>query len=268
MNSLQVRCALALVLVLPVPIARAQIIDFGHGQWVDLTHDFAEDAIYWPTARPFRKETVFEGLTQGGFYYTAYDFATAEHGGTHMDAPIHFAAGRHTADQVPLQRLTGPAVVIDVSAAASRDADHLVSVADLETWEATHGVIASGVIVLLRTGYSKFWPDPGRYLGTTERGAQAVPLLHFPGISAEAARWLTTRRVAAVGIDTASVDHGQSQDFMAHRILYEANIPGFENVAGLERLPPSGAWVVALPMKIRGGSGAPLRIVAFVPGPP
>ena len=178
---------------------------------------------------------------------------------------MHFAAGRHSADQVPLERLSGSAVVVDISTAAAAQADYQASVQDLLAWEAANGLIPPRAIVLFRSGWSKRWPDAQGYLGTAERGAEAVPKLHFPGISEAAARWLVAREVSAVGIDTASVDHGQSTDFMAHRVLYEANIPGFENVARLDLLPARGAWVVALPMKIRGGSGAPLRIAAFVP---
>ena len=244
----------------------AQVIDFTQGRWVDLTHDFDEQAVYWPTARLFKKETVFEGVTDGGFYYTAYNLSTAEHGGTHMDAPIHFFEGRQTAEQVPLERLIGSAVVIDVTAQAAENPDYALDPAAIEAWEAEHGKIQAGEIVLVRTGYARFWPFSEFYLGTAERGEDAVPMLHFPGIGTEAARLLVERSVAAVGLDTASVDRGQSTEFMTHRILFEANIPGFENVADLSSLPPRGAFVVALPMKIRGGSGAPLRITAFVPG--
>lgn len=243
----------------------AQVVDFGHGRWVDLTHTFDEQTLYWPTASTFHKTTVFEGKTEGGFYYTAYDIATAEHGGTHLDAPIHFYARRDTADEVPLERLAGPAVVIDVSSAADMDADYLLSAADIGAWESIHGPIGAGEIVLVRTGFAAHWPDAERYLGTARRGAEAVSLLHFPGIGADAARLLVDRGIGAVGLDTASVDRGQSTEFMTHRILYEANIPGFENVADMSGLPARGAFVVALPMKIGDGSGAPLRIVAFVP---
>jgi kynurenine formamidase len=255
-------------LALAAQSAGAQTIDFSGGRWIDLTHTFDEHTLYWPTANTFHMETVFEGVTEAGFYYAAYDFATAEHGGTHLDAPVHFAAGHPGADQVPLERLIGPAVVVAVRGAAAEDPDYLVSVADLEAWIEANGAFPEHAIVLFDTGFAARWPDAAHYLGTSERGAAAVPLLHFPGISPEAARWLVDRRVAAVGIDTASVDRGQSTDFLTHRILYEADIPGFENVADLGALPAIGAFVVALPMKIRGGSGAPLRIAAFLPRSP
>ncbi len=236
------------------------------GTLIDLTHDFAEDAVYWPTAEGFHLEVVFSGTTDGGYHYEANNFKAAEHGGTHLDAPAHFAKGRQTADQVPLQRLIGPAVVIDVSGACARDRDYLVGVADFEAWEADHGKLPDGVIVLLYTGFGKFWPDRKRYMGTDERGEQAVPKLHFPGLHPDAAKWLVTNRnIDAIGLDTPSIDYGQSKMFESHRILFDRNIPAFENVANLHRLPPRGALVFALPMKIRGGSGGPLRIVALVP---
>ena len=236
------------------------------GRLVDMSYPYNEDTIYWPTEKGFEKTTGFEGMTDKGYYYTAYSIKTAEHGGTHLDAPVHFAEGRHTTDQIPLDRMIGDAAVIDVSSAASRNADYLISVEDIQAWEKTHGRIPDRSIVLFRTGYGKHWPDRQAYLGTDARGPEAVPQLHFPGISPEAAQLLASeRQIDAVGIDTPSVDYGQSRYFKAHQILLGANIPAFENVANLDQLPPRGALVIALPMKIEGGSGAPLRIVGIVP---
>ena len=235
------------------------------GTWVDLTHDFAPDAVYWPTARPFSLEVVSAQRTPAGYYYAANNFSAAEHGGTHLDAPVHFAEGRYTTDQIPLDRLVGRAAVVDVTAKADADADYRLDAAALEAWESANGRIGDSTIVLIRTGWSSRWPDKVRYMGTDRTGPEAVPLLHFPGIDSAAARWLAGRKVKAVGIDTPSIDYGQSSTFDTHRILYEANIPGFENVAQLDRLPAVGAFVIALPMKIRGGSGGPLRIVAVLP---
>ena len=236
------------------------------GQWVDLTHELAEDSPFWPTAEGFRHEVAYYGQTPGGWFYSSYNLALSEHGGTHLDAPIHFAAGRQTADQIPLDRLIGPAAVIDVSAASAANRDYRFTVADLERWERAHGRLPDGAILLFHTGFSKFWPGRKAYMGTDERGPDAVAKLHFPGLSEELGRFLVERRkVAAVGLDTPSLDYGQSKDFIVHRILLGANIPGFENVADLHQLPAKGATAVALPVKIRGGSGGPLRIVALVP---
>ncbi len=236
------------------------------GRWVDLTYAYSGETIYWPTAEGFLLEEESYGVTPGGWFYSSYKFSSSEHGGTHFDAPIHFAEGRHTADEVPLERLVGPAAVVDVVDRAHPD--YLVTVEDLEDWEAEHGPIPPGTIVLLRTGWGERWPDPLRYLGTDRKGPEAVPELHFPGLSPEAARWLVeNREIDAIGIDTPSIDYGQSADFQTHQILYGENIPGLENVANLDQLPEWGSYLVALPMKIQGGSGGPLRVVAFIPEP-
>ena len=239
---------------------------FVDGRLVDLTHAFDARTLYWPTAPGFELTSDFEGTTEGGWFYESNTLRTSEHGGTHLDAPVHFAAGRHSTDEISLERLIAPAVVVDVSADAARDRDYAIRIADLERWEARHGRLPDGVIVLFRTGFGARWPDAASYLGTAERGAAAVAKLHFPGIAPETARWLADEReIGAVGIDTASIDPGQSTRFEAHRILYEQNIPGFENVAHLDRLPATGFTIIALPMKIRSGSGGPLRIIAVVP---
>lgn len=236
------------------------------GRWVDLSHDFSDSTIYWPTdTAGFTLEELAYGPTPGGFFYASYRYSSAEHGGTHLDAPIHFAAGRQTADQIPLSSLIAPAVVVDVADRATPD--YQASVADLTAWEAEHGEIPAGAILLLRTGWGERYADRAAYLGTGLTGPEAVPELHFPALDPAAAQWLVTnRRIAAFGLDTPSVDHGQSTTFGTHVALYAANIPGFENVANLHELPATGAFVVALPMKIKDGSGGPLRIVAWVPG--
>jgi kynurenine formamidase len=236
--------------------------DISRGRWVDLTHAFNDKSIYWPTAEPFKKTTVAHGHTPGGWFYSAYNFSAAEHGGTHIDAPIHFAEGARTVDAVPLSQLIGPGFVIDVSRQAAANVDYLVSVADIE---AAHGQIPVGAIVLLNTGRAKLYGNPEIYMGTTERGADAVAKLHFPGLSPQAAAFLVRRRIKAIGIDTPSIDRGQSRRFEAHVELMTNNIPAFENVGDMSTLPSTGSTIIALPMKIEGGSGGPLRIVAHVP---
>lgn len=241
--------------------------ELSEGKWIDLSHDFSDKTLYWPTANGFKLDTAFSGITEGGFYYEAYNYCAAEHGGTHLDAPVHFAKGKWAADQIPLEKLTGEAVVINVSANALKDSDYQISVADVEDWEKTHGKLADDIMVLFHTGYGSFYPDAKKYLGTDERGAAAVAKLHFPGIHPDLASWLVqNRKIKAVGLDVASVDYGQSKEFKTHQVLYEQNISGFENVANLDKLPVKGTFIIALPMKIKGGSGAPLRIIAIVPG--
>lgn len=241
--------------------------DSGSDRYIDLTHEFSSETLYWPTSKKFELEKVFEGKTERGLYYAANNFCAAEHGGIHLDAPIHFAEDAQTAEQVPLENLIGEAIVVDVTEKTEKDRDYEVAVRDFVEWESEHGEIPSGAIVLLRTGYSVYWPDAVRYLGTARRGKKAIRQLHFPGLHPEAAQWLVDRRkIKAVGIDTASIDRGQAKIFMSHRILLGRNIPVFENLVSLEKLPAKGARLIALPMKIKGGSGAPLRAVAVLQG--
>ena len=236
------------------------------GEWIDLTYGFSSETIYWPTARGFELITDAKGMTENGYWYEANRFRAAEHGGTHLDAPAHFARGKQSVAEIPIERLVGPAVVVDVSSAALADPDYRVDVADFEAFEAAHGRIPDGAIVLLHTGFGRFWPDRARYMGTDERGLEATFKLHFPGLHPRAATWLVEERsIDAVGIDTPSIDYGRSRLFETHRILFQHDVPAFENVANLGLLPASGAYVFALPMKIEGGSGGPLRIVAFLP---
>lgn len=243
-------------------------IDLQGVRVVDLTHAFDDKTLYWPTApSTFDLERLSYGKTEAGFFYAANSFCTPEHGGTHLDAPIHFAAGKRTADQIPPEQLIAPAVVVDVSAQAAADADYRLTLQDVRAWEEKNGAVPEKAIVLLRTGWGKRWPDRKRYLGDDKPGDASN--LHFPSYGAEAARYLIEqRKVAALGVDTASIDHGPSKDFIVHQIAGGADVPGLENVARLEELPATGAWVIALPMKIAGGSGGPVRIVALVPSRP
>lgn len=241
---------------------------FPSGRVVDLTYAFDEQTIYWPTEKDFELEKEHDGVTEKGYYYAANRFCAPEHGGTHIDAPLHFFRGGAPVDAIPLDRLMGLAVVIDVARKCEEDRDYQVSIADFLEWEKRHGRIPDRSIVLLRTGFGGRWPDRRRYMGTDERGVAAVAKLHFPGLHPEAAKWLVLERVIqAVGLDTPSIDYGQSTSFASHVTLFEKGVPAFENLANLDGLPEKGLSVIALPMKIRGGSGGPLRIVAIVEAP-
>jgi kynurenine formamidase len=241
------------------------VTEFPAGQWIDLSHDFSEETIYWVTAEPFKRTTVAEGKTPGGFYYSAYNFSGAEHGGTHLDSPIHFAEGKRTVDQIEIQNLIGEGVKIDVSAKTANDRDYQITIDDIKTWETTNGKIPEWSIILFQTGFASKWPNVKEYLGTDQKGADAVKDLHFPGLHPDTAKWLVeNRKFKAVGLDTASIDYGQSTLFESHVALMTNDIPAFENVANLDKLPAKGFHVIALPMKIKGGSGGPLRIVAFL----
>jgi kynurenine formamidase len=230
---------------------------------VDLTHSLDSGNVYWPTEKPFARNTSAAGRTPGGYWYASGNFASSEHLGTHIDSPIHFAEGKASTEAIPLAQLTGPGVVIDISRACSGNADYRLAVADVAAWEKAHGRIPRGAVVLVRTGWSGRWPNRLKYMGSDKAGDTAN--LHFPGLSPEAAQVLVDRGVDGVGIDTASLDYGQSKDFKAHQILNGAGIYGLENVANLEKVPAVGATILALPVKIRGGSGGPVRIIAILP---
>jgi len=240
-------------------------LDLATARVVDLSHAYGPDTLYWPASPPatFELEVLQHGPTPGGFFYAANRFCSREHGGTHLDAPLHFAEGKWTAAEVPVERLVAPAVVIDVRQQAAADRDYRLTAADLAAWETRHGRVPAGAIVLLWTGWSERWPDRARYFGSPSTSDASD--LHFPSYGAEAAKVLVERQAAALGVDTASIDHGPSRDFPVHRLTAAANVAGLENLTELGQLPATGAWVVALPMKIAGGTGGPLRAVALLP---
>jgi kynurenine formamidase len=247
------------------PSAQGAALDVANCELVDLTHSFNDKTLFWPTSpTTFHLEQLAHGMTPGGWFYAANSFSMPEHGGTHMDAPIHFSEKGQTADQVPLERLVAPAVVIDVADAAQANADYRLSEADVARFEKQHGRIARGAIVLLHTGWDRRWPDRKAYFG--DDTPNDASKLHFPSFGVEAARLLIDARGAvAIGLDTPSIDYGATKDFPVHRFAFERNVPGFENLSGLDRVPATGALVIALPMKIEGGSGGPLRAIALVP---
>ena len=243
----------------------ALALDLSDYRLVDLSHAYNSETLYWPTSPSrFEKKQLAFGETDGGWFYSANSICTPEHGGTHMDAPVHFAAEGITTDQIPLKNLIAVAVVIDVSAQAAEDRNYRLSVEDVLAFEEQHGPIQPGSLVLLRTGWSKYWPDAVAYLGDDMPGDASN--LRFPSYGAESARLLVEqRRVAVLGVDTASIDYGRSADFIVHRIAAARNVSGLENLTGLDQLPPAKFVVMALPMKIQGGSGGPARVVALVP---
>jgi kynurenine formamidase len=256
--------ALALTLAGSAVVA-GQTFDLTRYELVDLSHSYGPSTLYWPTSpTKFTLDREASGKTAGGWFYASNRVSTPEHGGTHLDAPRHFAETGRTTEQIPLEHLFAPAVVIDVTAQANRDRDYRLTREDVMQFEKVNGPIARGTIVLLRTGWSRHWPNAKAYLGDdTPKDASK---LSFPSYGVEAARLLVEdRAVVALGIDTASIDYGRSTDFQVHRMAAARNVPGFENLTNLDRLPARGAIVAALPMKIEGGSGGPLRAVALVP---
>ena len=261
---MKVRLIAASLLTLTSALS-AQSFDVRRYRAIDLTHALNAKTLYWPTSpTSFKLDQLSFGPTPGGWFYSAFAFSAPEHGGTHLDAPIHFGEGHLTVDRVPLDKLIGPAVVIDVTAKARGDADYRLTRDDVAAFEKAHGRIAAGTIVLLRTGWSTRWPDRKSYLG--DDTPNDATKLHFPSYGVEAARLLIQeRRVAAIGVDVASIDYGPSADFMVHRIAAANDVPGIENLTNLNLLPATGAVIFALPMKIEGGSGGPVRVIALVP---
>jgi kynurenine formamidase len=245
--------------------AIAQALDLARARVIDLTHAFDDTTLYWPTSpSAFRMERLAWGPTPGGYFYAAFAICTPEHGGTHLDAPLHFAEGAASTAELPLKQLIAPAVVIDVTRQAAADRSYRLVPGDVEQFEREHGRIGPGTAVLIRTDWSRFWPERKAYFGSDTPGDASN--LRFPGIGADAMRLIVEERKAAlVGIDTASIDYGPSSDFVAHRIGAARGVPNLENLTSLSELPPRGAVLIALPMKIAGGSGGPVRVVALVP---
>jgi kynurenine formamidase len=240
--------------------------DLEHYRTVDLTHTFDARTLYWPSRPPmnFELQQLASGITPGGWFYAANRLCTPEHGGTHLDAPIHFHERGQTTEQLPLERLLAPGVRIDVTQRAQADRNYRLSREDILEFERSAGRIEPGTIVLLHTGWSRFWPDREKYFGSASR--EDASRLEFPSYGEDAARLLVEeRQVAMLGVDTASIDYGRSKDFAVHRIAAARNVGGLENLTALDALPESGFIVIALPMKIAGGSGGPVRVVALVP---
>ena len=239
-------------------------LDISDYDLVDLSHSYGSETLYWPTSPSrFEKTVISFGETESGGFYSAFSICTPEHGGTHLDAPLHFAADGLSTEKIRLENLIAPAVVIDVSEKAAADRNYLLSANDVRSFEDQHGRINPGAIVLLRTGWSKYWPNAESYLGDDTPGDASK--LTFPSYGEDAARLLVEeRKVAILGVDTASIDFGRSQDFVVHRAAAARNVSGLENLTNLDSLPATGSLVLALPMKIEGGSGGPVRVVALV----
>lgn len=230
---------------------------------VDLTYPLSPEGLYWPTGDAFEHEREGWTINEKGYWYASGVFSSPEHLGTHIDAPIHFAEGGLTLAEIPVDNLIGSGVLIDISDRCSTDADATLQPEDLEAWEGQYGAIPTGAVVIVRSGWARFWPDWNAYYGSDT--PEDVTTLHFPGISEAAATVLAERGVAGVGIDTASIDPGVSILFEAHQVLGAANVFNLENLTNIESLPAAGFAVIAMPMKIADGTGAPTRVVALIP---
>ncbi|KAL8581948.1 hypothetical protein ACOMHN_027930 [Nucella lapillus] len=231
---------------------------------VDMTYDLGPNTVFWPGSPPFKFTILHRGnVSRPGTWYESNFFSTPEHGGTHVDAPAHFSKGSWRADRVPVNHLVGPAVVINVKAKAEANADYLLTVKDVDDWEAAHGMVPTRGIVLMNSGWASRYPNKTQVFNTATPNDPAT--FHFPGIHPNAATFLVTQRqVIAVGVDTPSTDFGQSTNFTTHVNLAKHNVMGLENVASLDELPARGFLVVIGLVKLVDGSGGPVRILAMV----
>jgi kynurenine formamidase len=242
----------------------------GRVRVVDLTQTLSPD---FPTitlppqfgqCAPFSMETISRYDEKGpGWYWN--NITVGEHTGTHFDAPIHWVTGKdlpnNTTDTLPVQNLVAPACVIDCSKDAANNGDYLLTPATIEAWEATHGTIPANTWVLFRTDWSK--RSGAAYANLQEDGA------HTPGPTTEAVQLLVSRGILGFGVETIGTDAGQAHlmtpMYPAHTLLHGAGRYGLQCLCSLDQLPPTGALVIAPPLKIQGGSGSPLRVLALVP---
>lgn len=228
---------------------------------VDLTQALDARTPLWPGDGPLRRETLCEGIQPNGNFCANYRLDLPEHAGTHADAPRHFDPQGATLEAVPIDQCVGPAVVIDASGICLADPDARIGTSDFETWIKNYGPPPPRPVVLISTGFARFWPDRARYLGEDASG-----VLHFPGLDGDAARQLALDWGArAVGIDTAGIDPGNSTNHPAHHELLLRGLLVLENLASLKDLPPRGFFVAGLPAKWGGASGGPVRVVALIP---
>ena len=234
---------------------------------LDMTYPYDENTIYWPTAKSFKLEKVSWGISEGGWWYASNEFSASEHGGTHVDAPIHFAEKGRTIEQIPLEEWIGPAIRIDVTEKCEKNRDYLLGADDINSWEKKYGKIPDGAWVIMYTGIdTKYYPDKKKVLGTDKTGEEAIPELSFPGFSPESVEFLIKERnVTGIAIDTPSINYGKSKEFEVHRVLCAADKLALENIANLDKLPPSGAMLYVIPMPIKQGTGAPARVFAIIP---
>jgi kynurenine formamidase len=217
---------------------------------VDLSQPLGPDTVLWSDSSPVAA-TVLGDHERHGAYWR--DLSFPEHAGTHLDAPLHFAAGGESTQELPLERLVVPAVRLDVRALCNGDPAFTLSAAQVERIEAAEGRIPGGSAVLVHTGWDALLADEERYAD-------------FPGIGPDAAALLVERGIAGVGIDTLGVDPAYADEFPAHRVTQPAGVWHLEGIVGLEAVPARGAWLVAAPLPLVAGSGSPVRAFAIVPG--
>ncbi len=263
-------CLVVFVSCKPVPSSESTTpIGLSAKVVLDMTYAFGDSSIYWPTGKNFEAKPMFWGKNEEGWWYASNNYSANEHGGTHVDAPIHFYEQGKTIDQIALTNWFGPVVKIDVTEACEDNRDYRLTVADIQKFEEAYGPIPKGAWVVMYTGIgTRYYPDRKKVLGTDKRGPEAVALLSFPGFSKESVDYLLKHReIIGIAIDTPSIDYGKSTDFPVHKALFGAGKLAIENIAKLDKLPDVGATLYAVPMLIEKGTGAPARIFAVLPDP-
>ncbi len=238
-----------------------------NGKILDMTYNFGPDSIYWPTGKSFQSEKTFWGINDAGWWYASNNYGANEHGGTHVDAPVHFAKNGRTIDQIPLKEWIAPAVKIDVTKQCQKNRDYRLTVKDIKNHEKKYGTIPKGAWVIMYTGIgTKYYPDKQKVLGTEKIGKEAVKFLSFPGFSKESATFFVTQRnITGIALDTPSIDYGKSKNFPVHQVICGAGKLAIENIANLDKLPTTGAILYAIPIPIKNGTGAPARVFAILP---
>ncbi|KAK3576185.1 hypothetical protein CHS0354_001204 [Potamilus streckersoni] len=232
---------------------------------IDMTHTLSPSTVYWPGSPAYNFTQLFRGITQPyGFWYESNFFGTPEHGGTHLDAPAHFAQDGWHLHQIPMDKLAGPGIIINIKDKAANDSDYQVNVDDLMNWESKYGRIPNGSVVLMNSGWALHYPNKTLVFGSSTPNDPSS--FHFPGFHENAANWLINERsVNVIGVDTPSTDYGQSKNFSTHQVLGKTNVPGLENVANLDMVPEDGsARVYVAALKLHDGSGGPARVFATV----
>lgn len=249
MRTTLAACAVLAIAVVMPQTHQPRVVDLGHViQSTDPTWD----------GEPAYQRTIVATIEKDG--YAGGKITVEEHFGTHLDAPAHFAPGGWTVDRIPVDRLYRPGVRIDLSKQAAATTDYRVTTADLQAFEKGSGRIPEGTVVLIATGWDRYWPERARYMN------EKAGVKHFPGLSAEATELLARdRRVAGIGIDTPSIDYGPSTAFEAHHVSMALNVYHIENLTHLTELPANGFHVVVAPINIGGGSGGPARVFALLP---
>jgi kynurenine formamidase len=224
---------------------------------VDLTHTMSPDFPTFFGVPGIEMDKKFDFKKDG---FNLYWWRIVEHAGTHLDAPIHFSESAPSAEKIPAETLVVPLAVVDVRAKAAQNPDYLVTRDDLAAWEKTHRRLPDNCCVAMHSGWAQHVGDAAKFTGKDSAG-----VFHFPGFSPEAAEWLLReRRVTGLAVDTLSLDHGPSKDFKVHYAWLPSGRWGLENVANLDKMPPSGATLVVGMAKVKDATGGPVRLLGLV----